>query len=232
MNSLSLCIETLDGIIASVERSISVGTSDSDVPTAAITPSDGGKTPGAIAKGSPRVAASPDVAADFHMCDLRVGQVEKVSCHPEADGLFHMIVAIGKHESRSVCAGLRKFMSSEQLQGRKVVLICNLKPRKLRGVESEAMCLAGSAQNSQNEKEVVVPLTVPANTPIGSFIHAQGLGGERAVVPGKKLSGKVWDRVVSLLSVVDGNASYSGCPMRAEGSMVTCPGLPNGSDIR
>lgn len=170
-----------------------------------------------------------DADSLYHQCDLRTGRILHVEGHPEADGLFVMKVTVGNDETRTVCAGLKKFIPAEELKGRLVVLICNLKPRKLRGIDSEAMCLAGSVA-SDGEKEKVVPLSVQAETAVGSRISAEGIEGESAVAEGKYLSGKNWDKVVARLRVLDGKACYDGRVLTALNSPIYCD-LPDGSEI-
>lgn len=73
--------------------------------------------------------------------DFRVAKVESVEEHPEADKLYVLKVDIGV-EKRQLCAGLREYLKPKDIVGKKIVIICNLKPAKLRGVESQGMLLA------------------------------------------------------------------------------------------
>lgn len=176
----------------------------------------------------------PTEATQFHQCDLRVGRVVSVAPHPEADGLYALKIAYASNatpeQTRSVCAGLRKFIPEEAMSNRLVVTICNLKPRKLRGIDSEAMILAGSVVSGEGEKETVVPLAAPEGAVEGDCVGVEGLPGERTVVEGKFVSGKVWDKVVPRLSVKDGLACYDGSLMVAGGKPVGCD-LPDGAEI-
>jgi len=79
----------------------------------------------------------------FEALDLRVGLVESVSDHPNADKLMVLNVNIGR--PIQLVAGLKAFYSKEELTGKKVVVITNLQPAKLRGVESQGMVLAAEA---------------------------------------------------------------------------------------
>ncbi len=79
---------------------------------------------------------------DFQKLDLRVGTVVKVEKHPDADKLLIVQVDIGEDEVRQVVAGLAEFYSPEDLKGRQVVVVANLKPRKLRKQLSQGMILA------------------------------------------------------------------------------------------
>ncbi|KFV40370.1 Tyrosine--tRNA ligase, cytoplasmic, partial [Gavia stellata] len=76
--------------------------------------------------------------------DIRVGKVISVQKHPDADSLYVEKIDVGEPEPRTVVSGLVQFVPKEQLQDRLVVLLCNLKPQKMRGVESQGMVLCAS----------------------------------------------------------------------------------------
>ena len=78
---------------------------------------------------------------DFEKMDLRVGKVLEVSQHPKADKLLVLKVKIGDEE-RQIVSGIKKWYKAEDLVSQKVVVLMNLKPIKLRGVESQGMILA------------------------------------------------------------------------------------------
>ena len=79
---------------------------------------------------------------DFAKVDLRVGTVLEVTPHPEADRLLVLKVDAGEDSPRQVVAGIAEFFKPEELVGRQVVVVFNLKPRKLRGMVSQGMVLA------------------------------------------------------------------------------------------
>ncbi|MEX2543113.1 MAG: methionine--tRNA ligase [Trueperaceae bacterium] len=78
---------------------------------------------------------------DFAKLELRVATVLEANQHPKADRLLVLRVKLGPEE-RTVVSGIREHYSPEQLEGKKVVLVTNLKPVTLRGVESQGMILA------------------------------------------------------------------------------------------
>ena len=81
---------------------------------------------------------------DFAKVDLRVGQVLSAERIPKADKLLLIKVDIGEEQPRQVLAGIAQYYEPEKLIGRKVVIVANLKPRKLRGYESQGMVVAAS----------------------------------------------------------------------------------------
>ena len=80
---------------------------------------------------------------DFAKVEMRVGEILSAEPIPKADKLLKLQVDIGT-EVRQVCAGIAEYYQPEQLVGMKVVLVTNLQPRKLRGVESNGMIVAAS----------------------------------------------------------------------------------------
>lgn len=81
---------------------------------------------------------------DFMRVDLRVGTIRKAEPHPNADRLVVLSVDVGEEQERQLVAGIRAAYEPESLVGRQIVVVANLKPAKLRGVESRGMILAAS----------------------------------------------------------------------------------------
>jgi len=81
---------------------------------------------------------------DFAKVDLRVGEVKTAERIPKADKLLLITVDIGEEKPRQILAGIAQYYEPEKLVGRKIVVVANLKPRKLRGYESQGMLLAAS----------------------------------------------------------------------------------------
>ena len=86
---------------------------------------------------------------DFMKLDLRVGTVTKAEPHPNADKLIVLQVDLGT-EQRQLVAGLRGHYEPAALVGRQIIVVANLAPRMMRGLESKGMLLAAvSADRSQ-----------------------------------------------------------------------------------
>jgi len=100
--------------------------------------------------GSQEIAESAQASeidfADFQKLDLRVGRVEGASPHPDADRLLQLEVDAGEGATRQIVAGLAEAYAPQDLVGRYVTVVANLKPRKLRGVTSHGMVLAVHGQ--------------------------------------------------------------------------------------
>lgn len=80
---------------------------------------------------------------DFAKVELRVARVVHAEPHPNADKLMVLDVEVGE-EKRRIVAGIRKHYAAEELIGKSIVIVANLQPAKLRGIESQGMLLAAS----------------------------------------------------------------------------------------
>ena len=83
---------------------------------------------------------------DFKKIELKVAQIMEVTEHPQADRLYVVKVDLGT-EQRQLVAGIRPGYAKEQLLGRRVIVVANLQPAVIRGVESQGMILAASDEN-------------------------------------------------------------------------------------
>jgi methionyl-tRNA synthetase len=86
---------------------------------------------------------------DFAKVDMRAGQVKSAERVKGADKLLHLKVDIGEQEPRTIVAGIALAYKPEDLIGRKVVIVANLQPRKLRGLTSQGMIVAASLEGGQ-----------------------------------------------------------------------------------
>ncbi|GGM01660.1 methionine--tRNA ligase [Deinococcus aerophilus] len=101
---------------------------------------------------------------DFARIDLRVAEVIACEAVAKADKLLKLTVKLGE-ETRTVVSGIRKWYEPEALVGRKVILVANLKPAKLRGIESQGMILAAE-DDAGNLDLVGLSLDLPSGTKV------------------------------------------------------------------
>ena len=99
---------------------------------------------------------------DFKKLEIKVGRILDVKDHPNADKLYLINVDTG--EKRRLVAGIKKDYSKEELIGKKIIIICNLEQREIRGIKSEGMLLAAQEGN------IVRLLTVDRDVKEGSKI--------------------------------------------------------------
>ncbi|KAL1902480.1 G4 quadruplex nucleic acid binding protein [Sporothrix stenoceras] len=153
----------------------------------------------------PKAAPPPPAPPSPSLIDLRVGHILKAVKHPEADSLYVSTIAMGDAKGttdteeyegqivRTVCSGLNGLVPLEEMQGRKVVVVCNLKPVKMRGIKSAAMVLAASPRLKEGEEDhhggPVELVNPPADAPAGAKVFFEGWKGdaEGQLNPKKKI---------------------------------------------
>ena len=102
---------------------------------------------------------------DFCKIKMRVAKIVEAADHPQADKLLVLQIDLGD-ERRQLVAGLKGHYTCEQLVGRNIVVVTNLAPRKMRGVESQGMLLAASTPDHSQ----VVLLTTAEDISPGSGV--------------------------------------------------------------
>ena len=163
-------------------------------------------------KAEKSAAAAPASEASHPLgrVDLRVGQILSCEPHPSAEKLWVLKVSLGTLGERQVCAGLKAFFTAEELTGRKVLVVANLKAAKLRGVESQGMVLAA------DEADGSVRLIAPEGEP-GAQAVREGI----VFAPAKNV--KLDDLDACPLEIHGGNLCHEGTALTAGGKPVLCP---------
>jgi methionyl-tRNA synthetase len=116
--------------------------------------SEEGKTspppPPPVPAAAPAAPAAPVLATidDFKKLAFKVGKITAAADHPNADKLLVLTVDIGEAQPRQIVAGIKSSYQAADLIGKHVVVVANLKPATLRGVESQGMVLAASDASS------------------------------------------------------------------------------------
>lgn len=103
---------------------------------------------------------------DFMKIELRVGKILTCEKIPKSRKLLKMDVDLG-NEVRQILAGMAPYYLPEEMIGRRVAVVANLKPAKLMGIESQGMLLAASTDNN----EAVTLVSIPEGMPLGSRIR-------------------------------------------------------------
>lgn len=103
--------------------------------------------------------------------DIRIGKVLSVDKHPDADSLYVEKIDVGEGEPRTVVSGLVHHVTVEEFTNRMVVLLCNLKPQKMRGIESQAMVLCASTEGNNRRVELLDP---PEGCTPGERVFVEG----------------------------------------------------------
>ena len=144
---------------------------------------------------------------DPSILDLRVAEITKVEPHPDAEKLYIEHLDDGSGTPRVIVSGLKGHYEPEELVGKRIILVSNLKPAKLRGVESQGMLLA--AEKGDLCEVLEAPGAKPGDpVDIGEYKHSQ-----------KEIS---IDEFFKLKMVVKGGkVTCEGHPVTAKGSPIT-----------
>ncbi|XP_024378197.1 probable methionine--tRNA ligase [Physcomitrium patens] len=186
------------------------------------------KLPGAAAANSNAVTSGNEQNDNFDKALMQVSLVQSVENHPNSEKLYVCKVDVGCGNIKQVVAGLKKFVTKEELEGKKVCTILNLKTAKLAGQVSEAMILAGSVA-TEDGSEIVKVLEPPSEAAPGDRIFQEG--GVPSANPAKQLSSKIWEKVVPLLQVKGGLAVFDSKSLVTSSGPIKVPGLPDGAGI-
>jgi len=102
----------------------------------------------------------------FTQVDLRVGQIVVAERIPNADKLLRLEVDLAEAEPRQLLAGIAEWYAPESLVGQKIIVVSNLQPRRMRGLESRGMLLAADGEDGRP-----ILATVPPETPNGARLR-------------------------------------------------------------
>ncbi|CAD5234647.1 unnamed protein product [Bursaphelenchus xylophilus] len=169
-------------------------------------------------KGNVKPAPVSD-EVDIGRLDLRVGLIREAKKHPDAEALYVETIDLGEEKPRTVISGLVKHIPLDQMQNRLVVCLCNLKPVKMRGIESQAMVMCASSP------EKVEIMEVPQGSKPGDIVTCGSYQRRPdAVLNPKK---KVWEAVSEHLKVnSEGKAVYKDSVLDVSGhGPMTAPSL-------
>jgi len=160
----------------------------------------------------PEAPPADDNQPLFSKLDIRVGHIVKAWHHPHADRLFVEQIDVGDSTGpRQIVSGLREHYTLEEFEGRKLLVVCNMKPAKLMKVESCGMVLC--AKNP--EKKIVELLDVPEGCKIGDRVLLEGMPHTfQPAKPDVVKSQKIWESVAEELKT-DANkiACFAGKPL-------------------
>jgi len=99
--------------------------------------------------------------------DLRVAQIKKVEDIPGADKLYKLSIDVGELGVRIICAGLKEFYTKDRLKSKKIIYFANLKPRMMKGIESQGMLLAASTEDHKKVSLILPDSEVENGSRIG-----------------------------------------------------------------
>ncbi|VEU34944.1 unnamed protein product [Pseudo-nitzschia multistriata] len=176
-------------------------------------------------------APPPPPPIDVSKLDIRVGLIEKCWEHEEADKLFCEEINIGEDEPRSIASGLKAHYTSEEMTGKKVLVLANLKSRKMVGFPSHGMvlCAVKEGESEDGSEDIVELLSPPEGAVPGDRIVCAGFEGEPAT-ENQVIKKKMLNTIFPDLKVnSEGVAVYKDVPLAIgegdEASVVTSGSL-------
>ncbi|XP_068634026.1 aminoacyl tRNA synthase complex-interacting multifunctional protein 1 [Battus philenor] len=112
-------------------------------------------------------SATKSENVDIRKLDFRIGKIVEISKHPDADALYVEKIDCGEEKHRTVVSGLVNHVPIDEMREKFVMVLCNLKPVKMRGITSEAMVMCAS---SPDKVEVLIP---PLDAVPGDLVHCE-----------------------------------------------------------
>mmetsp|Transcript_38066 Transcript_38066/g.42911 ORF Transcript_38066/g.42911 Transcript_38066/m.42911 type:complete len:887 (-) Transcript_38066:110-2770(-) len=182
----------------------------------------GGSTPSTTNTNDPKDDyEGPPITA----LDIRVGKITKVWEHPEADKLYCEEIDVGEDEPRMVASGLKPYLKTEDMEGRLVLVLCNLKSRKMVGFPSHGMVLCAS-NSDHTDVRLVNP---PVDAKIGERVTVPGFdfecGDESAPFAENKIGKKkIFEKIAPhLVTSKFGVPEFLGRPLMTSSGVCTSP---------
>ena len=139
----------------------------------------------------------------FSKLDLRAAKILDVLDHPQADKLYILNVDLGPLGKRTIVAGIKPYYQKQELQGKSIVMVINLKPAVIRGVESKGMLLAATDTNN------ILSLLDPKEGSPGAEVGIDGIARE----PVTPLDFEAFKQAPMTIDE-KGNATYNGKPLK------------------
>lgn len=142
--------------------------------------------------------------SEVSQIDFRVGEIVSAERHPDSEKLLVEMIDIGEGKPRQICSGIAKWFSPEDVTGRRVVIVANLKGRKMAGVASEGMLLCAKAPVAEGEDEDAGELAIveaPAGAATGERVAVEVEGEEigEAAPPNRVQKKKLYEKVAPFL---------------------------------
>lgn len=162
-----------------------------------------------------------DESDPFSKLDLRVAKVIDVKDHPDADTLYMLHLDVGALGKRVIVAGMKPYYSKDQMKGKHIIIVSNLKPANIRGVKSNGMLLAAE------DKKGVCSLLNPGESKPGTEVIIEG-------VKKQPISVLEFDEFKKINMTIDEHqkAIYNGKILRAEkGEVISDKPVEKGAKI-
>ena len=174
-------------------------------------------------KNSKEVNKASPIDTFLEKIVLRTGKIIEVARHPDADKLYVLKVDDGRVQDRVIVSGLVGFFTEEELMNKAIVIADNLKPRKMRGIESNGMLLAASYEK-EDGSEVLELVSIP-DARVGERLTLKGYD-EPSNEETKMINADVFFSVP--IKVSSGVVNIEGVPLLANGKEIVLSVVLNG----
>lgn len=172
--------------------------------------------------------AAPKEKETISHIDLRVGVVLSAEAHPDGDTLYVEKIDVGEKEPRTIVSGIREHVPLEKFIGSRVIVMCNLKEKPLRGVNSNGMICCASS--TVGDKKTVRLLEISSTAKAGDRITWAGEPAGIQADPTPISGGKLGKLLKELRTDAEGNVVFGAESWKAQASGVdiTCKEITNG----
>ncbi|KAL6059617.1 Tyrosine--tRNA ligase [Balamuthia mandrillaris] len=169
-------------------------------------------------KAAPKKKGKQQSSADVRAYDIRVGKIVSVKKHDNADTLYVEQIDVGEDKPRTIVSGLVNHIPIEKMQDRLVLVVTNLKPAPLKGVESQGMVLAAATREKENPTIDLV--NVPEGSKVGERVSFEGLDDAEPDLPFISQS-KRKKLAKDLLTSAEGVAMYGSHAFKTSAGVCT-----------
>ena len=157
-------------------------------------------------KNAPANVDQPDICK----LEFKVGQITKVWVHPDADKLYCEEIECGEEKPRQIASGLRPHYTLEEMQGQRLLVVSNLKTKKLAGFPSSGMVLC-AAEKKEDGSEKVEFVEPPEGAELGEVITFEGLPTPEPFSGAQVEKKKVFQACADgMKTTEDGTAAWNG----------------------
>jgi len=180
----------------------------------------------AEATATPVEATPPEAPAPFEELDVRVGKIVEAWEHPDSDKLWCERIDVGEEEPREIASGLRAYYATkEDMEGRAVLVVCNLKPAKLAGFASNGMVLCASSA----DRSTVAFVEPPEGAAPGDRVLCEGAAAVPPASANRVKKKKLMESAAEELRAVDHVATYRGVALSTASGRCTSPTVEAGT---
>lgn len=180
------------------------------------------------------VALQAEGQSEVSLIDFRVGEVLSCERHPDSEKLLVEMIDVGEDAPRQICSGIAPWFAPEDVTGRRVVIVANLKARKLAGIPSNGMLLCASAPAEESEdggKGALAIVEAPAGAANGERIVVEVEGEElgEAAAPNRVQKKKLYEKVAPhLCTDGEGKVCFKESPFMTTAGPCTAPSITKG----